>query len=204
MAEVVTNGNGQVLRTADRATLTVAFSASAPERAQAVDVLADRVSGIEELLSTVEVRSRNLTVHPTYEDGHQVGCQARQHYTLRVGGREELERLAGALLEAEPERLDGPRWELSDQAEAAAEAQRRAVADARRRAEAYADALGRALGPLVRLVDGGAERRGPSAPALGGAAAPGARSAAESVRALDLAPGHVSVTASCTVTWALD
>ncbi|WP_344685003.1 SIMPL domain-containing protein, partial [Saccharopolyspora taberi] len=135
MAEVVTNGNAQVRRTADRAVLHVSFSATADDRQRAVDELARRVSGVEAALAEVEVRSRNLSVHPRYQDGQQVGHHARQHFALRVGGREALERLAAALLEAEPERLDGPRWELSDPADATAEAQRLAVADARRRAE---------------------------------------------------------------------
>ncbi|MEY8041683.1 SIMPL domain-containing protein [Saccharopolyspora cebuensis] len=204
MAEVVTTGTGQVPRTADRAVLTVVFSAVAAERQQAIADLAARVSGLETTLGAehVEVASRTLSVRPHVADGAPAGSRAVQHFMLRVGDPAALEQLAAELIDAEPERLDGPRWELSDPTEATDEAQRLAVHDARRRAESYADALGVRLGELVRLSDVGADRpraSGPAAPQLGGAS----RGTAAHVRELDLTPGEVTVTVVCNATWNL-
>jgi uncharacterized protein YggE len=56
--------------------------------------------------------------------------------------------------------VDGPRWEVAPDNPAHGEARRRAMADARRRAETYAEAAGLELGPIVEVAEVGAERSG--------------------------------------------
>lgn len=56
--------------------------------------------------------------------------------------------------------VDGPRWEVAPDNPAQGEARRLAMADARRRAEAYAEAAGLELGPIVEVAEVGAERTG--------------------------------------------
>jgi uncharacterized protein YggE len=73
--------------------------------------------------------------------------------------------------------VDGPRWEVAPDNPAHGEARRRAMADARRRAETYAEAAGLELGPIVEVAEVGAERSGgamgmaPQGVALAGRAA---------------------------------
>jgi hypothetical protein len=56
--------------------------------------------------------------------------------------------------------VDGPRWEVAPENPAPGEARRLAMADARRRADAYAEAAGLELGPIVEVAEVGAERTG--------------------------------------------
>ncbi|WP_185000867.1 SIMPL domain-containing protein [Crossiella cryophila] len=202
MAEVVTKGTGEVERTADRAQLWVSFTASAGDRTEAVTLLGQRVAGVEPLLEQdgVEVRSRRLSVQPNWQGDRQIGANAEQHYQLRVADRATLERVVAALVAAEPAALNGPDWELSEQAEAAREAQVLAVADARRRAEGYASALGVRLGPLLRISDGEDAHYAPMARAGGYAMA---AEVSPAVQALNLEPQAITVGARCTTTWSL-
>jgi uncharacterized protein len=56
--------------------------------------------------------------------------------------------------------VDGPRWEIRPENPAHDEARRRAMADARRRAETYAQSAGLSLGDVLELVEVGAQPTG--------------------------------------------
>jgi len=56
--------------------------------------------------------------------------------------------------------VDGPRWEIRPENPAHDEARGRAMADARRRADAYAQAAGLTLGEVLAVVETGAEQDG--------------------------------------------
>jgi uncharacterized protein len=56
--------------------------------------------------------------------------------------------------------VDGPRWEIRPENPAHDEARRRAMADARRRADTYAQAAGLSLGDVLEIVEVGAEQAG--------------------------------------------
>jgi uncharacterized protein YggE len=62
--------------------------------------------------------------------------------------------LARAVAEVEPE-VSGPTWRLAPDNPARLEACRLAVADARRRAQAFAEALGAGVGPVVAVAEAG-------------------------------------------------
>ena len=116
---------------------------------------------------------------------------------------QELERLDGLLAElvqAEPSWVNGPTWALVDDTDAIREAQKEAVADAFRRAEGYAGALGRRLGPLLRIGD--ADNGGYS-PRMRGAASFEMAGPAGMVDQLNLKAQQITVSASCTATWSL-
>ncbi|APU17977.1 putative DUF541 family protein [Actinoalloteichus sp. GBA129-24] len=183
------------------------FSSAAQTRAEAVAALGEQVDDVEPLLNRegVVVKSRRLAVHADWHRQRQVGCRAEQHYSLEVTDPEVLAEIAGALLAVEPERLDGPTWSLRDDTEARKSAQRAAVADARSKAVGYADALGRTLGPLLRISD--AEANGPAARGAYGAEAagiaPAGRSSAADVRRLNLEPQDIVSTVRCVTHWKL-
>lgn len=202
VAEVVTKGTGEVERTADRAQVDVTFEALGAERSEAVSTLNQRISAVEPLLEEFEVRSRQLSVHDNWDNNQRVGSRAQQQYVIWVKDLDRLDALLAELVQAEPSWINGPTWALVDDTEAIREAQREAVADALRRAEGYATALGRRLGPLLRIGDteGGAHY---SPRMMSGAASFEMAGPAGMVDQLNLKAQQITVTASCTAAWSL-
>ncbi|MDQ2582943.1 SIMPL domain-containing protein [Saccharothrix yanglingensis] len=205
MAEVVTKGVGRVERTADRAEVQVSFEATGSTRAEAVDRLTGRVAALEPAFARpgVEVRSRQLTVNDNWDGSRRSGGRASQNYVVRVDDVTVLDELLATAVAAEPTWLGGPNWQLSDDAEAVAEAQGEAVADARRRAEGYARALGARLGPLQRLADGDAETQWAVESRAAVAGYGGSPGVPPQVDQLSLEAQRITVTVRCTATWAL-
>jgi len=201
VAEVVTKGTGEVERTADRAQVDVTFEALGAERSEAVSMLNQRISAVEPLLEDFEVRSRELSVHDNWDNNQRVGSRAQQQYVIWVSDLDKLDGLLADLVQAEPSWINGPSWTLVDDAEAIREAQKEAVADALRRAEGYASALGRRLGPLLRIgdTDGGAGY----SPRMSAAASFEMAGPAGMVDQLNLKAQQITVSASCTAAWSL-
>lgn len=193
--EIVTEGSGWHEQLGDRAELDIGFSAVARNRSDAVRDLGRRMAAAAPVLDRLTVRHRRLRVHNEWRGNRVVGCRAGEDVALVVTDVTELEDALAALVGAEPTDLQGPRWVLADPAAAHREAQRRAVADARRRAEGYAEALGGTLGPLLRISEA-PEHAAPMAYRMRESAAP-------DVRQLGLEPEVVRVTARCTTTWVL-
>jgi uncharacterized protein YggE len=199
--QIVTEGSGWHEETADRAELTLGFTATARTRADAVRELGRRVADVEPHLAhpAVQVRHRQMWVRNEWRGRRVSGCRAGQHITILLTDVGALEEVLSALIGAEPAELQGPTWLLDDRAGAERAAQRRAVEDARVRAEGYATALGGALGPLVLLTE--APEHG--AISLRAAAMPAASGAGPEVQDLGLEPEPVRVTARCTTRWML-
>jgi uncharacterized protein YggE len=204
MADVVTRGTGNVERTADRAEVSASYGAAAADQGSAVTALSARVAAVEQLLQheDVEVRSRSLTVHAHWEGKRRAGWRANQQYRLRTGDAAVLDELLTGLIVANPEWLHGPNWDLTDKTEAMREAQRLAVQDARQRAEGFASALGMRLGPLIRLDEAGVDH-GFVNSRMAMDSYGGRPEIAGAVRELNLQPQPVTVSATCTTSWAL-
>lgn len=198
-AVIVTEGTGWVEQTADQAQLDLTYDARGRSRAAAVEELGKRVSQAEPAfaLPGVNVRHRRLWVNTEWRGGKPGGCRATESISLKVTDLAVLEELLGVLVGSEPASLGGPYWALAEPEALLAQAQQRAVADARQRAEGYAAALDGSLGELRRLSE--ASEPGP-APRLAMRAAAPAESAPD-VRNLGLEPEPVRVSARCTTTW---
>lgn len=198
--EIVTEGGGWYEQQGDRAELDVGFTATARSRADAVRELGRRVAAAEPALtrSGLEVRHRRFGVHNEWRGNRVVGCRAQESIELLFTDVTALDAVLTALIGAEPTDLSGPRWLLADPAEALREAQRRAVADARRRAEGYAAALGGRLGPLRRLSEAPDHDR----PVMYARASMD-MSGAPDVRELGLEPETVRISCRCTTSWTL-
>lgn len=201
VTEIVTEGSGYHEQIADRAGLNVRFSASGPNRAGAVRALGEQVAATEPVfaLPGVELTGRRLAVHTDWRNNRRLGCIASEEIGLRIVDLGVLEDVLNRLVAAEPASLTGPSWSLDDTTASVREAQRMAVADARRRAEGYAEALGERLGELRRLSEA-AEPAGPPMP-MRAMAASGEQGV--DVRSLGLEPEPVRVTVRCTTTWEL-
>ena len=198
--QIVTEGSGWHEQVADRAELDLGFTAAARTRTDAVRELGRRVAVVEPHLAHagLEVRHRRLWVHNEWRGRRVVGCRAGEDIAVRVVDVDVLENVLSALIGAEPSTLNGPRWVLADPTAAHREAQRAAVADARRRAEGYAEALGGQLGALRGLTE--VPEHGEFAYR---AAAVMESAAGPDVRDLGLEPEPVRVTARCTTHWLL-
>jgi uncharacterized protein YggE len=201
--QLVTSGNGEVERTADRAELRLRYVVKGKDRQGAVRELTKRIGAVEPHFERagVEVRDRTLSVHDVWTGRRRSGAQAEQDYVLRVTDVSVLDDLVAVLVTTEPTSLDGPTWELADPSAAFREAQRAAVADARHRAEGYADALGARLGDLVSLTDGSSGQH--HRPVMFARAMSPSGASAPDVAELSLVPQQVSVSADCTITWTL-
>ncbi|MBZ6142085.1 SIMPL domain-containing protein [Streptomyces olivaceus] len=121
-------------------------------------------------------------------DGHGNGrtllgyrCQAS--YSVETEALDELERLIVDMVDAGAHRIDSVEFDVLDRPALRDEARRRAVADARRRAQVYAEAADVRLGPVLHVQDVEAQPLAQFRVARGG----GPSSA--------LAPGAVEVTA---------
>ncbi|WP_158847306.1 SIMPL domain-containing protein [Saccharothrix deserti] len=206
MAEVVTKGVGKVERTADRAEVNVSFETTGSTRNEAVDALTARIAAVEPAFERpgVEVRSRQLHVHDNWDGKRRSGSRAAQNYLVRINDITGVDDLLATLVIAEPTWLNGPTWQLKDDADAVREAQREAVQDARRRAEGYTEALGARLGPLQRLTDGdaevwAAESHRTMTRGYGG----GAPGVPPQMDQLNLEAQQIVVTVRCTASWTL-
>jgi uncharacterized protein len=200
MTEIVTEGSGWHEQTGDRAELDVGFAATAKTRSDAVAALGRKVAAAAPALDTagLTVAHRRLWVHNEWRRDRVVGCRAGEDIALVLADVGALEVVLSALIAAEPDRLDGPRWVLADPAAARREAQRRAVADARDRAEGYAAALGAELGGLLRLAEGPDHH-----PMVASMRMVANGDSAPDVRDLGLEPEPVRVTVHCATTWEL-
>ncbi|SDF48411.1 SIMPL domain-containing protein [Pseudonocardia oroxyli] len=201
MSEIVTEGNGWVEQTADRADLDVTFEARGRKRAAAVEALGARVAEAEKALGLdgVTTLSRRVWVHTEYRSGKPAGCRATESIQVRVTDLSALEETMSLLLGSEPASFSGPSWSLAEPEKVRAQAQQKAVEDARRRAEGYAAAVGGRLGALVRLSE--AAEHGGGAPMMAMRAR--MAEAAPDVSDLGLDPEPVRVSARCTTTWTL-
>jgi hypothetical protein len=204
MAEVVTKGVGKVERTADRAEVHVSFETTGSTRNEAVDALTARIAAVEPAFERpgVEVRSRQLNVHDNWNGRRRSGSRAAQNYLVRINDIGVLDDVLAALVVAEPTWLNGPTWQLKDDADAVREAQREAVQDARRRAEGYTEALGARLGPLQRLTDGDAEVWA-ATESHRMMAAGGAPGVPPQMDQLNLEAQRIVVTVRCMASWTL-
>jgi uncharacterized protein YggE len=142
-----------------------------------------------------------LDVVPNWEhDGTKMvrnGFTVTNRIAVTVRDLEAVGRILDAGLEAGATGLDGVSFRLADEAPAADEARRAAVADARTRAATIADASGGRLGALLSMAEGVTSVPGPF---------PAARmmAMASDSAPTPVVPGRIEVTVSVTAAWEID
>jgi uncharacterized protein YggE len=162
MATVKVRGRGTVTAQPDEAVVTFEVVAVADAAAEAFAVASERANALDAVLDDAGIgAARRSTVgivlyeHQEFEPGGQPRRTHRASTTVNVRFPDP-DSIPPVLREA-VDRADayvrGPQWRLSDPTDAAAEACRRAAADAATRAEAYAGALGRRLGAVEAVEE---------------------------------------------------
>jgi uncharacterized protein len=171
--------------------------------AQAFASASDAVRDVRRLLrehripdAAVQHSQLALSSEWDYGAGRKLlGYQCAATFVVESGDLDDLQLLLVDLVAAGVNELDGVDFDVADKAELRAEARREAVAAARRKAALYAEAAGVRLGAVVRIDD--------IDPQQGGMGVFRAESAAGQSTPEDLAPGHIVVTASVILGFAI-
>lgn len=204
---VTVAGVGRAERPADRALATFVVEATRPTAAEARAAAASAAQAVLDAIKSAgvapgDLRTAGIDLSPNWD--HEGNRPVRRGFTVTnriaatVRDLELIGRVLDAGLEAGATGLDGVQLLLGDQAPAAEEARRLAVADARARAAVIADAAGRSLGVLVSISEGGPLHVPPGRPEMRMALAAAADAPTP------VLPGRIEVTVSVSAQWELD
>jgi uncharacterized protein YggE len=204
-ASVRVSGTGRAGRAADLAQAVFVAEAirdsAADARSAAAMIAGTVIAALRGAgVAAADVRTAGLDVSPNWEhDGTRMvrnGFTVTNRIGVTIRDLESVGRVLDAGLEAGATGLDGVTFLLADEAAAAEEARRAAVADARQRAATIADAAGGRLGPLRGIVEGAPASPGPLGEARMAMAAP-------ADAPTPLLPGRIEVSVTVTAEWEL-
>ena len=158
------SGEGRVEAVPDMATLRVGVGARAEtpgaamaEVGAAAQAMLARMA--EAGIAPRDLQTSELQLGPVWQHGRDgrapvlLGYDASTQVTVRVRDLGQLGELLDAAVAEGADRFDGLSFGLSETQALADEARRRAVADALRKAELYAEAAGVPLGPVTRITE---------------------------------------------------
>lgn len=149
-----------------RTVLTVRHRAAAAD--DALGEAARKAQALEDLFVELGIdRERWVTAGLSLEEWNDWDEESRREVSrgyiamsrvvVTLPDTDRLGRLLAEAVARTEAALEGPRWDIAPENPSHDESRRRAMADARRRAEAYAEAAGLVLGPLLEVVEVGAE-----------------------------------------------
>jgi len=204
--QIVVTGEGRVEVAPDMATITLGAQAEALNAAEALAATSAATARILAQLSEAgieprDIQTANLSLSPRYDHARSgtgpmrlLGYLASNTIRVRVRDLDALGARLDAAVAAGGNRFDGLAFGLQDPEPVTDEARRRAVVDARRKAELYAEAAGVTLGPVLTITD------------QGSFGAPQPRMRAEMMMAdaaVPVAAGEIEIGASVVVTYGL-
>ncbi len=197
------NGQGEASAEPDMATLSIGVEVQAKTPGKALSDNAERMTAVMARLKDAgiaekDLRTRQLGVWPVYSERNQperiAGYRASNQLSVII---RSIDRLGDVLDQAVADganRVNGPSFSIADPEPLLAEARDAAVKDAIAKAERYAAAAGVALGEVLSIDEAG-----------GGAPILHRQMRAEAMAAsTPIAPGESSVSASVTITFAID
>lgn len=201
-ATVSVNGDATVERAPDQATVTVAAIGRGDSAEAARDALSGDADAVQQALEDegATVTSSRFSIHPEYERSEEgrelVGYVAVHTIEAETDDVDGVGTLVDAAVDAGADRVDGIRYELSEETrqEAREEALTDAMDRARTDAETVAAAEGRSVDGVVSIQT--SENHRPVFYAEAAAADAGGRT--------NIEPGSVQVTASVSVTYQLN
>jgi uncharacterized protein YggE len=211
---VTVRGHGEVRVDPDEATVrlgVVAESESAGEAQQRANLV---VTGALEALGDLDVAAQDiqtgsLRLDPVYDNRRRPdelqseprisGYRASNQLIVRLDDLAKIGPVVDAAIEAGANNVDGIEFSVRDDRAARQEALTRAVAEARAKAEAIAAALGRSLGEVVHVQEGGVSLS-PPMPTRGYARA---EMMAMDVAGTPVSPGQATVAADVTIAYSL-
>jgi uncharacterized protein YggE len=204
---LVVGGTGEARARPDIATISAGVVVQA---ATASAALADNTRAMNAVLEQLraaglapeDVQTAQFAVMPLYEtpkpgaettEPKIVGYQVSNQVMARVRDLGRLGAILDALVTAGANSIDGPTFDIADQGKLLDQARDAAVADALAKAKRYAAAAGVALGEILSIEEGGFYA--PARPMM----------RAEAMASdVPIAPGQTEVSASVTVTFAIE
>jgi len=138
--------------------LTGRVTVRAPDSGAANAALAQRFTSLDHAamaLGADGIALRRGSIYSYGEHGRARRWIAARELSVTCQDTSRAAEVAGALGRVPDVAVEGPYWRLSPTNPAYADVQADAVREARVRAERYAEAIGRQLGELVELRDGG-------------------------------------------------
>lgn len=167
-ATLSVSGTGEVSVPPDMATLMIGVESRADTAAAAVS---DNNQAAQRIIQTLkdagiegkDIQTANFSVSPVYDqesyqrpDGPRViGYQATNQVVARIRDLDGLGGVLDAAVGSGANRIDGLVFGIEHDEEARDQARRRAIEDARRKAELYAEAAGVRLARIQSIREGG-------------------------------------------------
>ncbi|MFC7703331.1 SIMPL domain-containing protein [Plastorhodobacter daqingensis] len=162
--QIRVSGQGKVETAPDMATLTLGITAEADAAADAMGEATRQMTEMLERLRSAGIEARDLQTsglilsprwhHPERPDQGQpqiTGYIAQNTLTVRVRDLAVLGGILDDVVQAGANTFHGLGFSMADPEPLLDEARRRAIADARRKAELYAEAAGVTLGEVVAI-----------------------------------------------------
>ena len=205
---LVVTGTGEASARPDVAVISAgvvvqadAASAALAENTRAMNAVLEELRAAG--LAQEDVQTSQFSVTPLYETRQPdpqrteppgiIGYQVSNQVTARVRDIDRLGATLDALVGAGANSIDGPYFEIADPKQLQGEARDAAVADALAKARRYATAAGVELGEIIAIEEAGAF------------APPRPMMRAEAMAAsVPIAPGQSELSASVTITFALE
>ena len=205
MNTITVTGNGEVMMAPDSARFTFGLTERGDDVADAQGTLSERVQGIidvlDEFIAPEDVRTVNYNVSPRYDwvDGERRdrGFEIMQQTEITVRNLDDAGAVLALLGDARVNNLNGPIFEIEDEAVYERQAHTEALRDARLQAEATAEELGVRLKRVVGIYNN--YQGGFPMPYQGDMMR--AEMSVASAPSPQLSPGENTVTASVDVTY---
>lgn len=204
-------GKATVTSAPDEAVVSLTVESDGVDPAAAMNANSASVTEVMERLKTEGIESAatetaNVSVYPNRQYNPQtgeeklIGYRAQNTVTVTLKDAAVIGKVLAAAVEAGVNNFSGPVWRLRDDSAAVSEALTQAVADARSKAEALAAAQGVKVGDVIMMNEGSVQT--PAAQVYYEAYDLGAGAA--KVAPAPISPAALDVTATVTVTYALD
>ena len=205
---IVTSGEAEVKRAADRAWVSINAESRSKDPKEAQKLNTDAMSAVMAKLKGMAlgadaIRTTSFELHPEfdYTDGRQRlrGYVARNSIEVRVDEVTRVGEVLTAAVTSGATTVGGLRFDLKDRAAAEREALQMAVQSARARAEAVAAGADVKIDRIIRIEDHRADMPDPPRPPVM------MRMGAQEAMAADVpvTPGNLSIRASVTLTAAI-
>jgi hypothetical protein len=196
------SGSGEVKAAPDAAQLSTGVVTQAPNAAAALSANARAMNAVFDTLKRAGITDKNIqtsgiSLSPQYANkagqaAHITGYQVTNTVTVMVDTLDKVGPTLDALVAAGSNQIDGPNFLIADPKPLLAKARAEAVKDATAKAQAYAEAAGVTLGPILSISEGGTE-----------APRPMGRMMMSMAKAPDtpIAAGEESVSADVSIAW---
>jgi uncharacterized protein YggE len=197
---------GEVSRVPDTARITAGVVTTAPTATAALAENATRMASVRAALKRAgiadrDIQTSSINIYPDYRQDPQgtnpqiVGYRAGNDVTVKFRDIAATGKILDALVAQGANQINGPMLGIDKPEAALDEARTQALTNARARAELYARALGKRVGKIVSISEGGGNNGGP---------VPMMRMTADAAQSTTIDPGEQSLSVTLAVSFELE